>query len=179
MLTSFRAGSFPAAYCTITSVPPAMGSHLPGSCARSDSTAGKVAGSDQFVIGGIGSHVEAPCACGLRRRPRKFARSRCSGKDCRERPSRISSSVGCGVLFSRWRDARIIPGVQMPHWAPPQSRKDCCNNCEQPSVGKAFDRDDGRAVRLKRGNRQLFTNSVDQDRAGAALALSAAFFRSC
>jgi hypothetical protein len=36
MLTNFRAGSFPAAYCTMTSVPPAMGSHTPGSRASSD-----------------------------------------------------------------------------------------------------------------------------------------------
>ena len=37
--------SFPAAYCTITSVPPAIGSHAPGSLAKSESTAGKAPGA--------------------------------------------------------------------------------------------------------------------------------------
>ena len=59
MLTSFRAGSLPAAYCTITSVPPAMGSHAPGSAASSDTTACKLAGRDQLIIGGIRPHVVA------------------------------------------------------------------------------------------------------------------------
>jgi hypothetical protein len=45
MLTSFRAGSFPAAYWTITSVPPAIGSHTPGSFASSETITFKLPGA--------------------------------------------------------------------------------------------------------------------------------------
>jgi hypothetical protein len=45
MLTSFRAASFPAAYWTITSVPPAIGSHTPGSLANSEIIAFKLPGA--------------------------------------------------------------------------------------------------------------------------------------
>src|SRR5580692_11621463 len=46
--------------------------------------------------------------------------------------------------------------------------------------GKALDRDDVRAIRLERGNEAtIHEHSVDQNGAGAALALATAFFCSC
>ena len=66
MLTSLRAGSFPAAYCTIRSVPPAMGSHAPGSAASSDTTACKLPGATNWYSAGIRSHVVALRPCRFR-----------------------------------------------------------------------------------------------------------------
>src|SRR5277367_1456933 len=80
MLTSLRAGSFPAEYCTITSVPPAIGSHSPGSCARRDNTAGRFGGATNSYSAGWALTLRLP---DVRLAPRlqRFACSRCSGKD--------------------------------------------------------------------------------------------------
>src|SRR5215472_211373 len=45
MLTSLRAASVPAAYCTITSVPPAIGCHPPRASASNASTAPRLPGA--------------------------------------------------------------------------------------------------------------------------------------
>src|SRR5229473_773968 len=42
------------------------------------------------------------------------------------KPLRISAKVGFGVRSSRFTAARTIPGVQMPHCAPPHSMNACC-----------------------------------------------------
>src|SRR4029077_11715466 len=80
MLTSFLADSLPAEYCTITSVPPAMGSHRPGASAKSDNTAGKLPGATSSYSAGwalIWQHRRAQ----LQRRLRQSACTRCNGKD--------------------------------------------------------------------------------------------------
>ena len=125
MLTNFRAGNFPAAYSTITSVPPAIGSHAPGSSANSETTACKRAGRNELVVPRIGPHVVV----------RRRAASATASKICiypvqrhrlPESPSRMSSIVGAGFFCNSCKAARIIPGVQIPHCAPPHSRNACC-----------------------------------------------------
>src|SRR5271170_4725697 len=82
MLTSFRAGSFPAEYCTMTSVPPAMGSHAPGSRASSDNTPGNVHGETSSNSAGWALTLRLHDAR-LPPQLQRFACSPCSGKDCR------------------------------------------------------------------------------------------------
>jgi hypothetical protein len=50
MLTSLRAGSFPAAYCTITSVPPAIGKPRARFVCQKRNHRVQVAGRNHFVI---------------------------------------------------------------------------------------------------------------------------------
>src|SRR5215813_7378688 len=45
-----------------------------------------------------------------------------------------SSSVGLGFSSSNAFAARIIPGVQKPHWNPPYSMKASCKGCSFPLV---------------------------------------------
>src|SRR6202041_3692129 len=69
-------------YWTITSVPPAMGSHTPGSRARSDSTAVNVPGATSLYSAGWALTLRLP---DVRLLPRlqRFACIPCSGRDCR------------------------------------------------------------------------------------------------
>src|SRR5260370_17102052 len=80
MLTSFRAESLPAEYCTITSVPPAMGSHVPGTLAKSDNTAARLPGATSSYSAGCALIWQHRCAQ-LQRRLQQSAYIRCSGKD--------------------------------------------------------------------------------------------------
>src|SRR5262245_25126849 len=82
MLTSFRDESFPAAYCTITSVPPAMGSHLPGSLARRDTTACKLPSATRSYSAGL-DFMTSPAGARLSPPLRRSAYIRCSGRDFR------------------------------------------------------------------------------------------------
>ena len=71
-----------------------------------------------------------------------------------------------------------MPGVQMPHCAPPHSRKACWTGCRprirrrRPSMVQSV-----APSACSAGTRQLLTSSpFMQDGAGAALAFAAAFF---
>src|SRR6266478_6406823 len=80
MLIKFRLGSFPAAYKTITSVPPAIGSHWAGSPASKERTACRLPGETSMYSAGSALILQLFAA--LRSQPlRKSACNRCSGKD--------------------------------------------------------------------------------------------------
>ena len=73
--------------------------------------------------------------------------------------------------------ARIMPGVQMPHWAPPRSRKHCWMGWSFWPDGDAFDGGDVCAFGLEGGDEAGVDQfAVHEDGAGAALAFAAAFF---
>jgi hypothetical protein len=171
-----RAGSLPAAYCTITSVPPAIGSHMPGSLASSETTHASCRARP------FRSRRDSISCIVLRRAASATAsiiwlypvqRQRLP-----ERPSRISSIVGSGFRFSKCTAARIIPGVQMPHCAPPQSRKVCCKTCIESLRRKSFDRNNVGPLSLEnRYEAAIHEYAVHQHRARTTLAFSATFFR--
>ena len=77
--------------------------------------------------------------------------------------------------------ARIMPGVQMPHWAPPSARKHCWMGWSFWLIWKAFDGDDVGALGLQDWDEAgvdelgLSVSPVHQDGAGAAFAFAAAF----
>src|SRR5271156_3135835 len=82
-LTSLRAPSLPAPYCTITSVPPAIGSHTPGSRASSSSTLDSLPGatssySEGCALMSLGLSVQLQSVLPLRLL-QKSAYSRCNG----------------------------------------------------------------------------------------------------
>src|SRR6202795_4288222 len=81
MLTNFRVARWPAAYCTIKSVPPAIGSQVPGSLASSESTDSKLLGATSSYSAGCDliAHLDGQHP----RQLQKFACNRCIGKDCR------------------------------------------------------------------------------------------------
>ncbi len=71
-----------------------------------------------------------------------------------------------------------MPGVQMPHCAPPHSRNASCTALQLRAAGNAFDGANVRAVGLERGDEATVDDRpVQQHRARAALAFAAAFFR--
>src|SRR5688572_13254867 len=45
----------------------------------------------------------------------------------------MSASVGCGLRSSRSTAVSTIPGVQIPHCAPPYSMNACCTACSSSS----------------------------------------------
>src|SRR5260370_42281965 len=70
----------------------------------------------------------------------------------------MSASAGSGLFPSRCTAARIIPGVQMPHCAPPHSRNASCNGfiktcADIPSMVTMF-----APLACATGTRQLFTS---------------------
>ena len=68
-----------------------------------------------------------------------------------------------------------MPGVQMPHWAPPVSRKAAGACSSLPCRRQPLDRRDRRALDLAhRHQARVDHRAVDQHRARAALALAAA-----
>src|ERR1700674_1467139 len=80
MLIKFRLGSFPAEYKTITSVPPAMGSHRAGSPASRERTACRLPGETRLYSAGSALILQLFAA--LPTPPhRKSACNLCSGKD--------------------------------------------------------------------------------------------------
>src|ERR1041384_3885536 len=69
----------------------------------------------------------------------------------------MSSSVGCGLRCNRSTAASTIPGVQIPHCAPPCSMNDCCTSWSwslraTPSIVVISD-----PFTWATGTRQLFT----------------------
>src|SRR6202521_2363751 len=80
MLINFRLGSFPAEYKTITSVPPAIGSHSAGSLASRERTACRSPGDTSLYSAGSALILQLFAA--LPSPPlRKSACNLCSGKD--------------------------------------------------------------------------------------------------
>ena len=71
-----------------------------------------------------------------------------------------------------------MPGVQMPHWAPPFEERPLQSGQRRPTWGprgEALDRLHGVTVDLAdRHETRVDDHPVDEDRAGAALALAAA-----
>src|SRR6266849_3567154 len=70
----------------------------------------------------------------------------------------MSEGLGAGFFSSRCTAARIIPGVQIPHCAPPHSRNASCSGlikacAEIPSMVTMF-----APLACATGTRQLFTN---------------------
>src|SRR5579863_3115304 len=82
-LTNLRVASLPEAYCTITSVPPAIGNHAPGCSASSDTTADRLPGATNSYSAGsdLISHSRD---LRLLQRPHKFAHIPYTGRDCRK-----------------------------------------------------------------------------------------------
>ena len=71
-----------------------------------------------------------------------------------------------------------IPGVQMPHCAPPVSRNACWSVAQRPRSAQALHRRDRAPRRLAdRDQAGVDHGSVEQDAARAALALAAALLR--
>src|SRR5712692_4589654 len=122
MLIKFRLGSFPAEYKTITSVPPAMGSHCAGSPAISERTARKLPGETSLYSAGSALILQLFAALSL---PplRISACNPCSGKDsprallvCLPAQAPLFSQAGALPQESfpgcRYRTARRrIPGM--------------------------------------------------------------------
>ena len=68
-----------------------------------------------------------------------------------------------------------MPGVQIPHWAPPVSRNACWSGESGPSPRQPLDGDDLVAVDLAdRDEAAVDELAVEEDGARAALALAAA-----
>ena len=94
-------------------------------------------------------------------------------------PSRISAMVGCGVRSSSCAAAISMPGVQMPHCAPPQSRNACCNRCSVPLVRQPFNRLNLSSLGLQhRHQAAVHQLAVHAHRARAAFAFAASFLGS-
>ncbi len=69
--------------------------------------------------------------------------------------------------------ARIIPGVQMPHCAPPYSHE---GTLQRMASAQTLDGRDVRSGDLReRHEARIHRHAIDQHRAGAALAFAAAF----
>src|SRR6266852_5769615 len=100
MLIKFRLGSFPAEYKTITSVPPAMGSHCAGSPAISERTARKLPGETSLYSAGSALILQLFAALS-------------------SRPLRISACNPCSG-----KDSPRVPLVCLPAWAPVFFRAD-------------------------------------------------------
>ena len=114
-------------------------------------------------------------ARGAAARRRRCAGSRRSGTGCRRAPRGRPSAVGCGFSFrSAWADT-TMPGMQKPHWMAPVSRNASCSAAEPGPGLEALDRGDVHAVGLD-GQHEAGVHgpAVDEDGAGAALALGAA-----
>jgi len=92
-------------------------------------------------------------------------------------PSRMSARSGSGFFSSKCTAARIIPGVQMPHCAPPHSRNASCKGfiktcVEIPSMVMMF-----ASVRLPHRNETtIHQHPVQQNGTRTALSLAASFF---
>src|SRR5208282_3238735 len=76
-----------------------------------------------------------------------------------ESPLRIWASLGCGCCANKFTAAKIIPGVQIPHCAPPCVMNACCTACNDPpqatpSIVRIF-----APSACKAGTRQLFTSA--------------------
>src|SRR5580704_1904593 len=75
-----------------------------------------------------------------------------------ESPSRICASLGCGKRANKFTAAKIIPGVQIPHCAPPCVINACCTAWSVSPFAKPS------MVRIlapsacNAGTRQLFTS---------------------
>ena len=97
--------------------------------------------------------------------------SRCSGTGCRPAPRAIAGGAEPRRSGSA---AMIMPGVQMPHCAPPSPKRAAAD--ARRGGGQPFDRRDVRARRPARpAPGRVDRRAVDQHRAGAALAFAAAF----
>src|SRR5881409_2512643 len=97
MLITFRLGSFPAEYKTMTSVPPAMGSHCAGSAASRERAPCRLPGETSLYSDGsalIAQLFGAPPWPLLR----KSACSQCSDKDFRQ-DLRVCPSTQAAVFF--------------------------------------------------------------------------------
>ena len=69
-----------------------------------------------------------------------------------------------------------MPGVQKPHCVPPCSTSACCSGCSSPPADKPLDGGDVAARRLQRQHQAgIDRRAVHQHRAGAAVAVAAAF----
>ena len=109
-------------------------------------------------------------------RPRRSARSRRTGSSCRRGPPRPRRGSGAGRRSSRACAATSWPGMQNPHWTPPTCRG------TPAGAGSARRRTASPSTVVIRApsvsaasTRHASTlRSVDQDRAGAALADQAA-----
>ena len=86
-------------------------------------------------------------APGRRARPlRRSACSRCSGTGCRRARCGCRRASAAALRSSSDTAASTMPGVQMPHCAPPCSMNASCTAWSRSPCGHAFDRRDRRAV---------------------------------
>ena len=88
--------------------------------------------------------------------------------------SRICASVGCGFLSSIALAVMICPFWQKPHCGTCSSIQACCSGCSLPFVDKPFECGDFAFHGRDRRDAGADRRAVDDDRAGAALAESAA-----
>src|SRR6267143_2137189 len=120
MLINFRWGSFPAEYKTITSVPPAMGSHWAGSLANRERTPCRFPGDTNLYSAGSALILQL---FALPRPPlRKSACNPCSGKDCPQAPlvsmlEPLACATGTRQLFTSMPSNRTKhePHSPSPH----------------------------------------------------------------
>ncbi len=93
-----------------------------------------------------------------------------------ESPSRISSSVGRGVLSKRCTAARIMPGVQMPHSRRPTLKESLLQPVQSAVGGQPFNGDNACAACLQRRHEAAIHElAVQEHGARAAFALATAF----
>ena len=178
MLRNFLCASLPASSRTIKSVPPAKSFHTPGSRAMRSSTSARSRGAANSYAGRYDLTAAARPRGTLRPRIRKSSCSRCSGRDFRRGPResrRRSARDGapadlppresfpaCRFRTAR-RRARETPAA--PHRDARRAR--CLRSCES-----------SRPPRATAGHEAaIHERAVDFDRARAALALAASFFR--
>ena len=178
MLRSFRAASVPAANWTITSVPPAIGSHSRGLCGQQrQRIAAEMPGATKFVIGGIGFHGAA-ASRGFRYRLQNLCVSRAAAEIARKPFANfIHRAANCfdpadespreSFRACRFRTARRRISEMRP--AATRSADRSCT----PSIVTI------RApCACATGIRQLSTSAPSiRHRASAALAFAASFFR--
>ena len=89
---------------------------------------------------------QSPPAAPPRQPIRKSSCTPCSGTDSRQSPSRICASSGSGCRASKFTAAKIIPGVQIPHCAPPCAMNACCTACNDSPDRDSLDRANLRAL---------------------------------
>ena len=97
--------------------------------------------------------------------------ARCTGRARRPGRRGPRPSVGLGVRAMRSSAAISIPGVQAPHWAPPQARNAAWSARRAVGPGETLDRLDAPAVDLARGDEAgADLLAVEPHRARAAVA---------
>ncbi len=106
--------------------------------------------------------------------PRRCACSRCSGTGCRRARPDLLVGGGSDARSSRLTAASTMPGVQMPHCAPPCSRNACCTACSTSASATPSIVVISAPSACTTAQAAVHELAVHEHRAGAALAFAAA-----